>query len=133
MNNKVVILVMGMFAVGVGCAQPEDADVACGNKTVTVNHAAAYLKASPEHVRKICPGNTLTVTLVPPVDRAGAARTDPMGKNKEDARWLEGRNSELDRIVLTVPGEKEAIEGEFKYSISIDGIGVLDPRVTVAK
>ena len=133
MNNKVITLVMGMSAIGIGCTPPEGADVACGDKQVTVNHAAASLEARPEHVRRICPGDTLTLKLEPPVDRAGAARTEPTGENKEDAAWLEGRNSELDRIVLTVPDEKEAKEGEFKYSISIDGVGVLDPRVTVAK
>lgn len=127
MDKTLNMLVMGMSAVLIGCV--EDAGPGCRDQEVTVNHEAAYLSARPEHVMDICPGNTLTLKLMPPLE-AGAARSAPARENPDDAAWLSGSNRERDRIVLTVA---DGAEGTYKYSITVDGIGMLDPRVTVAR
>lgn len=125
MNNKVKMLAAGTVALLAGCAQM--AGPGCRDREVTVNHKAAYLEARPEHV-EICPGRTLKVKLVP-APPAGSAHTAP-GSQNPGATWLSGRNKEPGLIALVVD---EKAEGPYKYSITIDGIGTLDPRLTVAK
>lgn len=128
MNKKMATAMAGALAVLAGCAGLGARG--CGDREVTVNHKAAYLSARPEEVRNICRGDTLTVRLVPPVD-AGAARAAPSRENPE-AAWLSGSNRERDSIVLVV--DPKAEKGKtYKYSIEIEGVGMLDPRVTVAR
>ncbi len=127
MNNKAKMLAVGSVALLAGCAQMAGRDC---NDTVTVNYRAASLRASPE-LAEVCPGGTLTVRLRPPA-AAGAARTAP-GSANPNANWLSGRAAKGDRIEL-VPDENEVEVGEtYKYNITIDGIGTLDPRVRVIR
>ena len=72
----------------------------CGDRIVTVNHAAAALAARPEKV-ELCPGDTLTINIRPPID-AGKAHTihDP---SDPPAAWLSMTNADKDKIVIPVP------------------------------
>ncbi len=113
-----------------GCAAPDtpgDHEVACRDRTVTVHHAPGYLAAHPEHL-EICAGRTVVVSLEPPVE-AGAARTEPAGERRPP--WLGNANRTRDRIEIRVPADADY--GTYKYSIAIDDVGTLDPRLTVSR
>lgn len=128
MNKKMSIALISILGAGMaGCAQYGARG--CGDREVTVNHKAAYLSARPEVVRNICRGDKLVVKLVPPVD-AGSARIAP-GRENSKATWLSASNTDPERIVIVI--DPTAEKGRtYKYSIEIDGVGLLDPRFTVA-
>ena len=128
MNNRTSMLVIATLALPVGCT--DFGRGPCGDRTVTVNHNAEKIEPHPEHVRNICRGDTLTVSLVPPVD-PGSAHTAPDAGENPEARWLAGSNTQSGQIVLVV-GEEAEVQRTYKYSITING-KTLDPRVTVAK
>ena len=125
MNNKVTILATGTAALLAGCAQM--AGKSC-NDEVTVNYRAANLRASPE-LAEVCPGGTLTVKLVPPIGR-GSAATAP-GPQNPKATWLSGSVSQGAEIKLHADKDEVVVDETYKYSITIEGIGTLDPRVRV--
>lgn len=127
MNNKVKMLAPGSVALLAGCAQMAARDC---NDTVTVNYRAANLRASPE-LAEVCPGGTLTVRLRPPA-AAGRAHTAP-GPENPGANWLAGRTSKGDRIDLVLDENEVEVGETYKYSITIEGIGTLDPRVRVIR
>lgn len=129
---RVVLAAVPVFIVG--CAQmapghEKDTDIQCVDRTVTVNHAAAFLAAHPELV-KICSGYHLTVQVVP-AGRAGLARTEPGAQNAQ-AQWLRGRSDRRGRIVLQIP-EGEGPGTTWKYEITVEGVGTLDPRVRITR
>jgi hypothetical protein len=63
--------------------------------------------------------------LVPEVAR-GDAQTRP--KTPADPAWLNAENRpKTDRIVIKV-GD---VQGDFKYSVTIKGVGTIDPGVRV--
>jgi hypothetical protein len=132
MNKRLKIVMTTVSAGLVGCAPatvPVDPELICRDRRVTVNHAAGYLTAYPEHI-EMCAGQDLAIELVPPVE-VGAARTAPARENKGRAPWFVASNREADEILVRIPEDAEY--ATYKYSISIDGVGTLDPRVTVAR
>jgi hypothetical protein len=108
-----------------------DPELTCGDRTVTVNHARGFLAAHPEYI-VVCQGQRILINLVPPVER-GSARTTPAEEHAIGSPWLSGENREDRRkIVIQIPaGTVEP--GEYKYNITIDGVGTLDPRVRVSR
>ena len=128
MNNQVTIVATGAVALLAGCAQM--AERGC-NDTVTVDYKEAFLHARPP-VANVCRGGTLTVRFHPiGKDRDKPAHTAP-GPQNGNARWLTGSSPKGDRIVLDID-EKAQVGQIYKYSITVDGIGMLDPRVRVMK
>lgn len=127
MDRKTSVAAIGLLPILVGCA--ELGVRGCGDREVTVNHRAAYLSARPETVT-LCRGDTLTVKLVPPV-APGDANTAPGPENPE-AGWLSGSNRDRGQILLVVDARAD-VGRTYKYSIEVEGGGVLDPRVTVAR
>jgi hypothetical protein len=105
---------------------PGDPELACRDRLVTVNHAAGYLAAHPEHL-EVCAGRTVVINVVPRVE-TGRARTAPADELQPG--WLTARNSG-GRIAIVVP--EDAAYGTYKYNIVIDGVGTLDPRLTVSR
>lgn len=118
-----------------GCAPgAQRSDITkCRDKVVTVNWRAegttrksAYLKARPELV-ELCRNHTLTIRLRPPVTVGNASTAGPSGQN-----WLDGSSGgNGSQIVLTVPNDSSLVGNTYKYSITIDNAGTLDPRGTV--
>lgn len=91
--------------------------------TVTVNHAAnernVGLNAAPP-VLTVCRGATIRIRIVPP-DKAASTAAKPGNPG-----WLNGNVEAGGDIMLTVP-ENEQVGAEREYSISVDGVGTLDP------
>jgi hypothetical protein len=105
-----------------------DPELTCRDRMVTVNHARGFLTAHPEYIL-VCKGQRILIDLTPPVER-GSARTTP-ANDEAGSRWLASENREdHGRIVIQVPSD-DVEPGEFKYNITIDGVGTLDPRVRV--
>jgi hypothetical protein len=128
MNNKMCSIVIGLLVFLASCDQFGRG--ACGNRHVTANHNAKKIVPRPEHV-SMCRGDILTIGFKPEVAQGtGHAAPDPE-KNPE-ATWLSGSNEESNDIILIV-GEDAKLDYPYKYSITIDGVGTVDPRVTVMK
>jgi hypothetical protein len=102
--------------------------VRCGDRTVTVNHASAYLRASPPEV-PICRGYAVLVESRPEVGTAQMRTREDRGQNPEPATWLNGQSDANGNIRLEVPAN--AASGVYKYDIEVDGVGTLDPRARV--
>jgi hypothetical protein len=129
--NSVRLLVTLALLMG-GCAVDKDVDpeLTCRDRVVTVNHARGFLAAHPEYI-VVCPGQSILINLVPPVER-GSARTTPAEEHVDSAPWLNSENGEDRRnVVVQIPTDVEP--GEYKYNITIDGVGTLDPRVRVPR
>lgn len=131
MNKQVKLAAAALAAATVGaCAArepPGDPELVCRDRLVTVNHAAGYLTAHPEHL-EMCAGRSIVIAIAPPVE-AGSARTAPGDEKQPD--WLRATSGGRGNIEVRVP--EDAVYGTYKYSITIDGVGTLDPRVTVAR
>jgi hypothetical protein len=128
MSKQLTILAMAMMALLAGCAQMAGREC---NDTVTVDYKEAFLHARPE-VANVCRGGTLTVKFHPiGKDRDKPARTAP-GRQNGNATWLSGSTTKGDQIILDID-EKAQVDRIYKYSITVDGIGMLDPRVRVMK
>jgi hypothetical protein len=135
MNKIFIMLTMGLIASGCAGKDPingdSDPEIKCQDRNVTVLHARGFLTAHPEYI-VVCPGQRILIKVVPPVD-PGQARTMAGGENQE-ARWLNSTNKQdRHRTIIQIPDAKDVEEGEYKYSITIDGVGTLDPRVRVSK
>lgn len=129
MNVRSKLAAAALAATTATCAVPEppvDPELSCRDRLVTVNHAAGYLAAHPEHL-EVCAGQTIVIDIRPPVD-AGSARTTPAGEREPE--WLRARNGERG-IEMRVP--EDADYRTYKYNITIEGVGTLDPRVTVKR
>lgn len=98
----------------------------CGAPPITVVHARGYLALNPETVDP-CRGDRLTINLAPPV-APGSARTAPA---EGGPQWLRRENKTRGTIYIDVP--KDTKPGVYKYSITIDGVGMLDPRVRISE
>jgi hypothetical protein len=104
----------------------------CNDREVTLNHRAGSLDAHPEYV-SLCSGNLLTIKIVPPVG-LGDAETKDDPSNPVSASWLAKKNTNGDRIVIEVPRLPKKKTGiTYKYSITIEGVGTLDPRAHIKR
>ena len=110
-----------------GCGTVKVSDgvtVRCRDRHANINHASAHLDVRPETI-ELCTGFTLTLELHPPL-ASGSARTKQEPGSGND--WLDQQNSG-ESIVLTPPNGTPT--GTFKYTVEVDGVGVLDPRIVV--
>jgi hypothetical protein len=128
MSKQVTILAMGLVALLAGCAQMAGSEC---NDTVTVDYKEAFLHARPP-VASVCRGGTLTVVFHPIGNEKDKAVHTAPGPQNGNASWLSGRSTKGDQIVLHID-EKAQVGQIYKYSITVDGIGMLDPRVRVMK
>jgi hypothetical protein len=134
MNKPVMLVVSTLLLASGGCASPrqaalEDPELYCGARTVTVFHGPAFLAAYPETI-DVCRGQEITVTVTPKVP-AGAARTSPGERYRESGAWLGGEASSGGNIVIEIPNTVEL--GTYKYNITVDGVGTLDPTARVVR
>lgn len=126
-RTKTRIMATGVASLLAGCAQM--AERPCSD-TVTVDYREAFLHARPP-LAQVCRGGTLTV-IFRPIGKDGGkpAHTAP-GPQNGKAAWLRGSSPKGDRIVLDI--DESVPLGEYKYDVTVDGIGTLDPRVRVMK
>lgn len=138
------------LAVLTGCqttprtAQAQEADQAgpCADRVVTVLYIqipqTVIFQAVPNTV-EVRAGCSFTVSLVPPVENSGDARTQYVPQVPvvvPAPNWLNRSNEATNEIVITVPAgavpEGQSVE-TFKYSVTIAGRGTLDPIVRVSR
>lgn len=132
MSKRRLLASAAFAAVLAGCATmetPEGPIPSCDTVHVTVTHAPGYLALYPEHVY-ICKQETLVIETAPPVDE-GDAQVVAAGKMR--AEWLGGTSDARGIIEIKIPDLPESEYGEYKYSLTIEGIGTLDPRFTVTR
>jgi hypothetical protein len=130
--NNIGKLVIGAFLMS-GCATnayvDSDPELTCRDRQINVIHAPAFLVAHPEYL-VVCAGQRVVINVVPAVP-PGAATTAPAEKNPGPSDWLRSENREGDTTIIQVPDD--AIPGDYKYSITIAGVGTLDPRFGVRR
>lgn len=128
------VSMLSLCGIVLGCAttvETEDFDPAltCSDRVITINHAKGYLSLSQEYV-EICRDRTLKINVVPRVPNNGARAS--ASKKNPDARWLNGSSGNGRFIEIHVPSD--ATVGEtYKFDLTIDEIGILDPRVRVVR
>jgi len=122
------LAVASLTCVLAGCTGPRVAaePASCTPPAVVrVNHARGSLVATPEIIT-VDKGCWVRVQIVPPVD-PGTAHTKQSGWGN---RWLNGTNTARGEIVL-VPSDDVELNIEHKYSIEVEDVGTLDPRIVV--
>ncbi len=73
-------------------------------------------------------GCKIILEINPPLGN-GKVTTNPDGPNPGLDNWIYKTNAVNDKIVLEVPmGIKE---GDYKFSVTVDGVGTLDPHADV--
>jgi hypothetical protein len=107
-----------------------DPEITCGDRNVTVFQTRGSLSVYPEYI-DVCRGQSITISAIPRVDGADV-RTAPAERgNPEGDGWL-GREGRADgSVLIEIPGD--APLGVYKYSITVDGVGTLDPRARVVR
>ena len=120
-------LTLSGCATGTGYADV-DPELSCGDRTVTVFQSTGFLAVYPEYIH-VCEGQSLTIKAVPRA--AGTVQTSPARGNPAADSWLSGRAERGGTVVIRVP--EGATEGVYKYNITVEGVGTLDPRVSVVR
>jgi hypothetical protein len=124
---SVALLSLGLPTLLAGCGNFVEIDgvrMRCDDRDVNVVNAAGHLQVTRERI-EVCRGYSVNLIFRNAV-AMGAARTRQMGTG---ATWLDVENRDSTRIVITPPAA--TAPGEYKYSLEIDGIGLLDPRIVV--
>lgn len=134
MKTMLSVSMLSLSGILLGCAttmETEDFDPAltCKDRVVTINHARGYL-AMPQEYVEICRDKTLRINIVPPVESNGA-RASASRKNP-DARWLNEGSGNGRFIEIRIPSDA-AVGETYKFDLTIDEIGMLDPRVRVVR
>ncbi|HEY5567956.1 MAG TPA: hypothetical protein VIM81_12040 [Gammaproteobacteria bacterium] len=136
MRTTPLVAALSATAIFAGCGTIEELDgvrVRCENERVKVINVSGGLKVRPERV-EVCRGYSVALVFrnsVPP----GQAHMRPPETSERETRepaappWLSVDNTSPDRMVVSVP--PEATPMEYKYTIEIDGLGLLDPRIVV--
>jgi hypothetical protein len=109
-----------------GCGTPEVRDtgrIFCRNRTVNVVNAEGELRVNPELVR-VCQGYMVSLQFSNTAPPANVSTRVAGGS----APWLDKDSTTADGIQITADG---AIGSEHKYSLTVEGIGMLDPRVVI--
>lgn len=142
MNRIAFFLIAALLLVLSGCdAKDQQSRVeSCKSAQVTIISTArgqaqfAILKVVPRKVH-VCPGGRITLKFQP--ERVlNAVSTKPQGSkhlkgsNPGSDGWLnaENKNSKNEMFIDVPP---EAKLGVYKYSVSVDGVGTLDPHAEV--
>jgi len=105
-----------------------DPELVCGDRTVTVFQSTGFLAVYPEYIH-ICDGRSFTIKSVPRA--AGTVQTSPVRGNPGADSWLGGTAEKGGNVVIMVP--EDTTEGVYKYNITVEGVGTLDPRVSVVR
>ena len=131
---KTTSLVLALPAIVLtGCVTPKivDEEIACRDRTITLNHARNTSISITNPTVEMCVGRTLTINIVPRVG-ANSARSAPKGTG---ASWLGRSSTDGGRIVITLvagPGDEPIDSGdEFGYSVTVDETGTLDPTIRI--
>ena len=100
-----------------------DLDLACRERFVFVLHQPKAAISVHAPYIEVCTTEKITIMFVPPV-ADDAAHSAPQA---EADTWLDG-DSEDGKIELTVP---MGATGEHKYTITVDGVGSIDPTIRI--
>jgi hypothetical protein len=126
-NPMPAMSLVGVSILLAGCGNIVEIDgvrMRCDDRDVSVVNVAGRLQVKKERV-EVCPGYSVNLVFRNPVAMR-AARTRQMGTG---AAWLDVDNGSTNRIVITPPTGTP--RGEYKYSLEVDDIGLLDPRIVV--
>lgn len=106
---------------------PVDPDVACRPRTITLNHVRHSSIAISHPTVDMCRGLMLTVRVVPPVNGAASEA----GSENAGATWLNKSASEDGRRIEIVVPMDASSGAEFKYTLTLPGVGALDPTIRI--
>jgi hypothetical protein len=95
---------------------------------VSVFQSTGFLAVYPEYMH-VCVGQSITVKAVP--QAVGTVQISPVRGNPAEDSWLSGTSERGGTVVISVP--EGATEGVYKYNITVEGVGTLDPRVSVVR
>jgi hypothetical protein len=134
-SAKYIPPVLLLFLAGCASTMPgetgADPELTCGSRTVTVYQARGFLAVYPEYI-DVCRGETITFRAVPRISggsiRTAPDRTDKRNPGRDD--WLRSDGGATEAAV-SVP--RDATLGVYKYAITVDGVGTLDPRARVVR
>lgn len=146
MRTLTILFALGTVASVTGCATQggnglgdqkrayteDDFNAVCRDREVTFNYVRkAAIDVYPPLV-EMCRGNRLTIRIVPPVDPGmHPAQSSSFGDNPGPSGWLNGTSTDGMTIALG-PVPQSARDGqEYEYSISVQGIGSVDPTVRI--
>jgi hypothetical protein len=128
--RTIISIAFALSAIALSsCAPaPVDPDVACRPRTITLNHVRHSSIAITHPTVDMCLGRTLTIRVRPSVAGAESAP----GPENAGASWLKAVASEGGgQIVITVPSSGLEPGAEFQYTLTIPGVGVLDPTIRI--
>lgn len=134
MRRKIFLAITCLSLGLMGCATgstrtPEvDPELVCADRTVTVFQSTGFLAVYPEYIH-VCAGRSITVKAVPRAP--GTVRTIPERGNPAADDWLSAEGEKGGTAVIRIP--ESATEGVYKYNITVEGVGTLDPRVSVVR
>jgi hypothetical protein len=137
MRTKPLLAALSITAILAGCGTIEVLDgvrVRCKNERVNVINVSGGLKVRPERV-EVCRGYSVALVFRNSVSPGQAHTRPPAVTRERETRepaappWLTVDNTSSDRLVVNVP--REATPMEYKYTLEIDGLGLLDPRIVV--
>ena len=107
---------------------PVDPDVACRDRTITLNHVRHSSISITHPIVDMCLGRTLTIRVRPSVAGAGSAP----GPANSGASWLLAVAGDRgSQMAITVPSSGLEPGAEFEYTLTIPGVGVLDPTIRI--
>jgi hypothetical protein len=125
------VSLVGIAATVAGCGGTikvlDGMEVRCSDKSVSVINEDGRLEARPNSV-KVCRGNAVVLTFRNGVP-TGHAHTRKARPATTTEMWLDVDNTSMDGITIMVPDATTPME--YKYSLAIDGLGTLDPRIVV--
>ena len=133
MNKLTIIIAVALLLlIAGGSMSPigtSNADDPCtfADAVMTINHSAANLRVTPARVT-VHMGCNIRLNIVPPKD-IGRVLTRADGPNPGVDNWMYKTNGVQNRIVIEVP--MGITEGEYKFSVTVDGVGRLDPHADV--
>ncbi len=95
---------------------------------ISAQKGASILKVRP---KLVCArrGSEIRLRIVP-ARKKDTVTTNPHGVNPGVDAWLEGKNTGSEtEIIINVLNDAEL--GVYKYSVTVDGVGTLDPHAEV--
>lgn len=134
MRKIVSSAVFALVVMLTGCGTVKVLDgveVRCSDKNVTVVNAAGRLQVSKDVV-EVCRGNSVVLKFRNSAARNTVHTRQPPGA-PTPAPWLNVDNTDTEQLTIMVPPETTpARSGDgYKYTLQIDGLGTLDPRIVV--
>lgn len=139
--NRIAILIAALLLVLSGCDKKDDSVSVrpCKLGHVKIistdrNQDFAILKVVPKKVR-VCPGGQIKLTIAPQraldaVSTKPQGLQHPKGVNPGPDDWLDATNeNSKNEMFIDVPLETKL--GVYKYSVTVDGVGTLDPHAEV--